>query len=232
MKAQVLIPAAGLGTRLGTPGPKALLDLCGEPMIVHTLRRFAPLGLAETAVIVVYPEHEAALSAACQAAFPTARFRFVHGGAERQESVARGLDALDADTEIVAVHDAARPFVPAAAVQAALETAAAGGAATVAIPSADTILVGDDAGYLVDTPDRSRLWACQTPQVFRVEVLRAAHAHALAAGATATDDATLAQRAGYPVRLVPGSALNFKVTVAADADLARAVIEKGLAACA
>jgi 2-C-methyl-D-erythritol 4-phosphate cytidylyltransferase len=232
VKAQLLIPAAGMGTRLGTGGPKALLDLCGEPMIVHTLRRFEPLDLVHTAVIVVHPGHEAAIAEACSQAFPGARFRIVHGGAERQESVLRGLDALDPGTTIVAVHDAARPFVSPASVKQSIEAAEHCGAATVAIPSTDTILIGDEHGFLVDTPDRSRLWACQTPQTFKVEVLRKAHQAALSNGHAVTDDATLVQRAGGRVQLVRGSTLNFKVTMPEDADLARIVIEKGLAPCA
>jgi 2-C-methyl-D-erythritol 4-phosphate cytidylyltransferase len=177
----LLIPAAGLGTRLGSSGPKALLDLCGEPMLVRTLRRFGPL-LLNPAVIVVHPDHEEAIAGACTQAFPGLPFRFVHGGAERQESVLRGLNALDTDTGIVIVHDAARPFVPAGAIQASIDAAARHGGATVAIPSTDTILVADAEGFLVDTPDRSRLWACQTPQTFQVGLLRDAHEAALRTG--------------------------------------------------
>ena len=227
----MLIPAAGLGTRLGAAGPKALLDLCGEPMLVHTLRRFEPLGLAQSAVIVVNADHEAAVAEACARAFPDARLRFVHGGAERQESVMRGLEALDSDTDIVVVHDAARPFVSPTSIRASIEAAAQHGAATVAIPSADTILVGDEAGFLVETPDRSRLWACQTPQTFQVTVLREAHATAARSGTAVTDDATVVRLAGGQVALVLGSRLNFKVTTPEDAALARAVIEGELATC-
>ena len=227
----MLIPAAGMGTRLGAAGPKALLDLRGEPMLVHTLRRFEPLGLLHNTVIVVHPDHEGAIAGACVRAFPNSRFHFVPGGAERQESVLRGLDALEPATEIVVVHDAARPFVQPDSIRKSIEAAARHGAATVAIPSSDTILVADEDGFLADTPDRSRLWACQTPQTFKVEVLRSAHEAARRNGDAVTDDATLVQRAGGRVELVMGSALNIKITVPDDAVLARVIIEKGLAAC-
>lgn len=231
MKAQLMIPAAGMGTRLGADGPKALLDLCGEPMLAHTLHRFEPLGLLDTAVIIVHPDHEGAIAGACVRAYPQNRFRFVQGGAERQDSVLRGLEALDPDTGIVVVHDAARPFVMPSSIQASIAAAERHGAATVAIPSVDTILVADDAGFLESTPDRGRLWACQTPQTFQVEVLRDAHEAAKRNGDAATDDATLVQRAGGRVELVMGSALNIKITLPEDATLARLIIEKGLAAC-
>ncbi len=232
MKTQLLIPAAGMGTRLGAGGPKALVDLAGRPMLVRTLEQLAPLGLTAQAVILAPAGHVADFEAVLASHFAADAPTVIEGGAERQESVARGLDRLDPDTDIVAIHDAARPFVHPDTVQAAIDAAARYGAATVAIPSADTILVADPEDFLIETPDRSRLWACQTPQVFQVAVLREAHAQARESGYLGTDDATLACRTGHRVKLVPGTALNFKITTPADLALACCVVEKGLASCA
>lgn len=218
-----------MGTRLGADVPKALVPVAGEPLIVRTLRRFATLELVEGAVITVPPEHRDAIKTAVTAAFAGREFLFVNGGAERQLSVGNGLDALDPATEIVVIHDAARPFVSSESIAGSIKAAAQHGAATVAIPASDTILAADDERFLFDTPDRSRLWACQTPQTFRVPVIREAHTRARQEGLLATDDASLARQYGARVQLVMGSPLNFKVTTAGDLALAECVIAGGLA---
>lgn len=228
-RTQLLIPAAGMGLRLGCDGPKALIDVAGKPLLVRTLERFRPLNLLPGTVVIVPAGFEAAFEAALEEAFPWVPISLVTGGAERQISVSNGLNALAPDTEIVAIHDAARPFVSTESVAESIEAADQFGAATVAVPSIDTILVGDADSFLIDTPDRARLWACQTPQTFRVSVIREAHAAAKQADYLGTDDATLVQRTGHTVKLVRGTPLNFKVTTPEDLALARCVVEKGLA---
>lgn len=240
MNVQLLIPAAGKGLRLGARppvarppgarrpgdvGPKALVDLGGQPMLIRTLKRFQPLGLLENAIIIVSPEDGDKVQNAVRKVFPDTSFSYVLGGAERQLSVANGLNALEPATEIVVIHDAARPFVSPESVKASIEAAAEHGAATVAIPSADTILVGDEQAFLQETPDRRRLWACQTPQAFRVAVIREAHAAARRDGFVGTDDASLVRRLGQPVKLVMGTPLNFKVTTPGDRALAECVLK-------
>jgi len=229
VKAQLLIPAAGQGLRLGSSGPKALIDLAGRPMIVRALERFRECGLVDGAVIVTPPDAIEAFHAALSSAFPEAAFRFAAGGEERQQSVDNGLNALDPGTEIVVIHDAARPFVGAESIRASIKAAAAYGAATVAIPCIDTILVADEDSFLTDTPDRRTLWACQTPQTFQVSVIRDAHAYARKNEIAVTDDATIVRKAGGRPKLVMGSPLNFKVTTPADLAMAQFVIREGLA---
>ncbi|NUM53194.1 MAG: 2-C-methyl-D-erythritol 4-phosphate cytidylyltransferase [Candidatus Hydrogenedentes bacterium] len=228
-RTQLLIPAAGMGTRLGADRPKALIELAGTPLLVRTLRRFEPLGLVDGCVIAVAAVARGRFQECLGASFPTAKITFVDGGAERQDSVANCLAALETSTEIVVIHDAARPFVPLQSIRESIAAAAEFGAATVAVPSIDTILIADDDAFLCDTPDRRTLWACQTPQTFRLDTLRRAHAAATREGFTGTDDASLVRRAGGRVKLVMGSPLNFKVTTPHDLELARCVVEGGIA---
>jgi len=229
VKSQLLIAAAGLGERMGEGRPKALMPLAGVPILARTLERFRGAGLVEGAVIVVPSHHRVEFADTLAAIFPDMTFRLEEGGRHRQLSVANGLAALDTDTEIVVIHDAARPYVTAACIDASIETAAACGAATVAVPATDTILAADEEGFVVDTPDRSALWACQTPQTFRVAVIREAHARAREDGFMATDDATLVRRYDGKVRIVLGTPLNFKITTPADLALAECVYKRKLA---
>ncbi|HPO16003.1 MAG TPA: 2-C-methyl-D-erythritol 4-phosphate cytidylyltransferase [Candidatus Hydrogenedentes bacterium] len=231
MNVQLLIPAAGAGRRMGAETPKALLALGGVPMLIRTLECFQTIGLLEEAVITAPHDRLDLFNDVLQQFFTHSAFRIVEGGAERQDSVSNGLSALEPATEIVIIHDAARPFVSADSIQASIDAARDCGAATVAIPVVDTILQGDENAYLVSTPDRRQLWACQTPQTFRVDVIRRAHTLAQKEGYTGTDDASLVRRMGEPVKLVMGTPLNFKVTTPSDYALAEMILEKGGPEC-
>ncbi len=223
MKAQLLIPAAGSGTRLGSDIPKALIDLGGKAMLVRTLEQFSSLGIVEDAVVLVPKgQCELFLQEICKT-FPDTNIKCIEGGTERQESVSIGLEQLADDTGIVVIHDAARPFVAQSSVEDAIRAAEEIGAATVAVPCVDTILEADDEDCLVGTPDRSKLWACQTPQVFQVALIRKAHAAARRQAFLGTDDASLVRRMGGKVKLVMGTARNMKITTQEDLVLARAL---------
>ncbi len=226
MKAQLIVPAAGQGERLGAATPKALVPLAGAPLLIHTVSAFIPLDLANGTIVVVTPELRNAFVSAVQSAFPEQNIRIVDGGRERQDSVRNGLAALDDDTEIAVIHDAARPFVSTGAIAASIEAAAEFGAATVAIPCVDTILRGDGDAFLQETPDRSTLWACQTPQTFRVAVIREAHREAHERGFAVTDDATIVRATGASVKLVRGSRENIKITTPEDLAYAEFLLAK------
>jgi len=213
-----------MGTRLGLDTPKALVALAGRPMLLRTLDRFAEAGLERGVVI-----HPAGYEADFRDALAGRAVTLVPGGARRQDSVRCGLEALDDAAEVVAIHDAARPFVSVAAIRASVEAAETFGAATVAIPSVDTILEGDADGFLVATPERHRLWACQTPQTFRAEVVTEAHRRAAAEGFEGTDDASLVRHFGGRVKLVTGSRDNVKITLPEDLRLAELVLREGRA---
>ncbi len=217
-----------MGLRLGLEKPKALVSFAGKPLLIHTLERFRTIGLLSGAVITVPPNREGEFEHILCKAFPDNAFALIAGGRERQDSVEKALNALDESVEIVVIHDAARPFVSKASIQASIEAAIEHGAATVAIPCSDTILTAKEGDFLAGTPDRHRLWACQTPQTFRVDVIKKAHKYAREHGFSGTDDATLVQRMGAPVKLVKGTPFNFKITTGEDVALAEAIIQKGL----
>ena len=226
MHVNVVIVAAGKGTRLQSELPKPFLSVAGRPILVHTLRRFAPIEAVRRIIVVVAAGREALCREALHAHGPWPQpIAIVHGGAERQDSVRNGLAALETQCEIVVIHDAARPFIGVEAIQRSIDAAAEAGGAVVAAPVRDTIKRADAQRTVRETVSRHDLWLAQTPQTFRVGVIRAAHRWAQQQGITGTDDATLVEQMGRPVRLVPGDTLNFKITTPDDLALARAVLQ-------
>jgi len=210
-----ILLCAGRGERLGADVPKAAVPLAGRPLFAWSLGTLQRCPCVDAIVVVGPARTLRELLAAAGLAAPKV-VAWTEGGAERQHSVARGLAALPADCELVAVHDCARALVSEAVVERAVAAAREHGAAIAAVPLADT-LKRVEAGVIRATPPREGLWCAQTPQVFRRDWLEAAHA---AAGAVATDDAALVEALGHEVRVAPGEALNFKVTTPADLALA------------
>ena len=214
----ILIPAGGLGTRIGSRTPKQFLRLGGAPILAMTLRHFTGHpGVA--AVVVAAPEAHVARTRAV-----IRRWRGVEvvaGGATRQESVWCALQAAPGDADVVVVHDAVRPFINRALIDAVVTAATTSGAAICALPIAETVKrVRDDV--VEATLDRVGLWAVQTPQAFRAALLREAHEKARRDGIVGTDDAMLVERLGHPVRVVPGLTGNVKITTPEDLRRARA----------
>ncbi len=215
-QATAVIAAAGSGERLGAGGPKALVPLAGRPMLDWSLEAMRS-ATGVVAIVVAAPPGE-------EAAFESEGVRVVGGGATRSESVAAAMELVE--TELVVVHDAARPLVTAGLVDEVLtalteDTELA--AVVAATPVSDTIKQVARGREVDRTLDRSALWAAQTPQAFRSEALREAHA-STALLAQATDDAMLVERIGRRVVLHPASAENLKITVAGDLELAELVL--------
>ena len=221
MSVLVIIPAAGTGTRFGGVIPKQFQPLADKPILLHTVERFLLDEVVERIFVAVA---EPLLATVKQA--PGDRVRFVAGGATRQQSVIRALAAADIEPELIAIHDAVRPFFSAEVFHAALVAAREGGASLPIVPVADTIHVMNPDATIASTPDRATLGAAQTPQCFRAEILREILARAEAAGDDATDEAGLAVRYGYPVRVVPGDAMNFKITRPEDLEFAEVCLKK------
>ncbi len=217
-----VVPAAGVGRRMAAPSApaKQFRTLGGAPLLVQTLRVFERHPAVD-AVVVAGPAGEAeALSASLRERGITKLHRVVAGGATRQASVGRGLAAVPEGTEVVLVHDAVRPFLPADRLAAVVAAAREHGAAALAVPVADTLRRAEDSAF-GETVPREGLWRMQTPQAFHLDVLREAHARF--GDVPGTDEVELVRRLGRPVRLVEGSALNFKVTAPADWKLAEAL---------
>ena len=224
MRAAALVLAAGEGVRLGAPVPKALVCLAGKTLLERSLAVFVEID----AVGCVVPVLPAADAAGWKASEPHPKLvNAVPGGARRQDSVAAGLASLPADVELVLVHDAARCLVSRADVEAVLRAARESGAAILARPSPDTIKLVQ-GGVVASTPERRACWAAQTPQVFRVELLREGLEKAAAEGFTATDDAQLVERLGVPVTIVEGSASNLKITHPIDLAVAEVLLARQL----
>ena len=217
MAVLVIVPAAGSGSRFGGDIPKQFVALAGKPILQHVVERFL---LDEQVSRVIVPIAEILLSSV--KAMP--RVKFVAGGATRQQSVTRGLDAAGDDVEeIVAVHDAVRPFFSMDAFHRAVDAAREHGAGFPALPVSDTIHVVDD-DKVVMTPDRRFLVAAQTPQCFRAEVLRDVLARAAREGDDASDEVGLAAKYGHDVRAVAGDSMNFKITRPEDLVIAERVM--------
>jgi 2-C-methyl-D-erythritol 4-phosphate cytidylyltransferase len=215
----VLVPAGGIGSRLGRRTPKQFLHLGGGTILARTLAHF--LRHPDVRSIVISAPAEYLVRTRRLVVRPGRRgVEVVAGGATRQASVRQALQAAPNDVDVVLVHDAVRPFIDRRLIDAVVAAAVTHGAAICALPLTETIKRVRD-GVVETTLDRSGLWAVQTPQGFRSALLREAHDKAQRDGVIATDDAMLVERLGQPVRVVPGLASNVKITTPADLRRAR-----------
>lgn len=216
----VILPAGGSGTRLGARTPKQFLEIGGASILALTAGRFARHPRVAEIVVAAPRGHLARTERLLRRHVPASRLVVVAGGAERQDSVAAGLRAVPPARAMVIVHDAVRPFVTRALIDAVLAAARASGAAICALPIAETVKRVDD-GLVEATVERAGLWAVQTPQAFRAEVLREAHDKARRDGLVGTDEAMLVERLGHGVRVVRGRPENVKITTPDDLRRAR-----------
>lgn len=218
-----LVPAAGLGTRLGVGRPNALHELGGASLLVHAVRRLCAASDVGCVVVAAPPgELESVRESLASEIPPGVRFLVVEGGDTRQASVAAALACVPADFSVILVHDAARAFAPPELVQRVARAVRAGhGAVIPVLPVVDTIKSVDESGYVTATVDRAPLRAVQTPQGFRRDVLEAAHA---AATEVATDDAGLAELIGVKIFCVDGDEAALKITRPADLALAEVLL--------
>jgi 2-C-methyl-D-erythritol 4-phosphate cytidylyltransferase len=227
-----IVPAAGLGTRMGADQPKQFLELDGMPLIVFTLRRLVAspaitdFFISTRAEDVMSVEDKVAKAALGRPA------RVVHGGDTRQQSVANALAQVDPSTEIVLVHDAVRPFVTREQIERVIDEARARGAAILGIPAVDSVKevkrasLPADVALISATVPRERIVLAQTPQAFRYPLLRDAFRKAQQDGVTASDESALVERFGHDVYVVQGSERNLKITRASDMDLARFYLDQ------
>jgi len=227
MKVSVILPAAGLGTRMGRSSPekfgtsrKQFMLLEGSPILLHTIRRFvASPSVTEIVVALRAEDSEWAAELLDREAF-LKTVRLVEGGDSRQQSVENALAAIAPDTDLVAVHDAVRPFIEIETIEKAITEAAAAGAAIVGIVPVDTVKQVHLNKVRATIP-RERLMLAQTPQVFRYALLRQAFDKAREDGFIGTDESSLVERLDVDVHVVSGSDRNIKITRPSDMELAR-----------
>jgi 2-C-methyl-D-erythritol 4-phosphate cytidylyltransferase len=233
--AYAIVPAAGLSTRMGSTtaghARKQLAEIGGAPILIHTLRKFAACRRLKEILVPVRREDLAVVEARIAAEAFHLPVHVLEGGNARQDSVWNSIQKLQLEADddaLILIHDAVRPFVSEEIIERALDFAERHAAVIVATPAVDTIKqverVGADANRITATLPRERIVLAQTPQVFRLGLLRRAFAHAHSDGFYATDEAALVEHLGEDVFVVPGSARNWKITTPADLPLAELLL--------
>jgi 2-C-methyl-D-erythritol 4-phosphate cytidylyltransferase len=226
-KVTALIPAAGMGRRMGKAVAKQFLPLGDKPMLAHTLLAFQRAAEIDEIIPILSKEDmESCLRDIIEQYHITKVKTLVVGGKERQDSVMNGLKKLDKDASVVLVHDGVRPFVTAEMIRESVELAKKGECVVVGVPLKDTIKEVDDKGLVRHTLERSRLWAIQTPQAFPVKALKRAYEEAFKKRVYGTDDATIVERMGGSVRVLMGSYENIKITTPEDLMLAEEILKR------
>jgi len=227
MNVTAIVPAAGTGQRMGHRLKKPYIALQGVPILVHTLCVLDREPSISRIVIPVYPGEEERCEQEVLGMFKArAAISIIAGGARRQDSVRHALALVPGDSDVVLVHDGARPLVSPGLIEKAVLRALTNSAVTLAVPVKDTItMVCRDNMTISRTPPRDELYVIQTPQAFLREVICEAHRKALADGFQGTDDASLVERLGVPVSVIPGSYENIKITTAEDLVVAEAIMK-------
>ena len=220
-----IIPAGGVGKRLGSPIPKQFLKIGGRPVIIHTLLVFENTPTVNKIIIPIVPNWRAYLEKILAAFDLKKIYAIVPGGKTRQESVYAGLKVLPEKTSIILVHDAARPFVTQEIIEEVIKTIRLKGAAIAATPVKDTVKEVEN-GLIKETIPRERLYLAQTPQGARKDLLLHAFEKAYMDGFLGTDEASILERIGIPVWVVPSPSTNFKITTIEDLRLAEAILKR------
>jgi len=221
-----IIVAAGRGTRMGPNIDKLFVEIAGRPVVAHTWAKFDSARCIDEIIIVARTGLAPAFHEMAQQFRFTKPHRVVQGGAERQDSVWNGLEAISTIEGMVAIHDGARPCVEHELIERTICAAREIGAAVAARRVTDTIKESSDGSTISRTVDRSRLWSVQTPQAFRVAIVRQAISAARDRGLNLTDDTAACELIGQPVRLVESAQPNPKVTLACDLTLVEALLSR------
>lgn len=226
MQYNVIIPSAGAGKRMGANQNKLFLTINDEAIIAHTVRVFVDDDLCEKIILPINPiEKETFIEKFNASSISLEKIQFIEGGSERQYSVRNGLVAVSKGTEIVLVHDGARPFITKNQVGELVCAAKIHGGTVLAARVKDTIKKAKD-NFVEETVERESLWSIQTPQAFRVEVLQKAHKLAEEENYLGTDESSLVERIGYQVYISEGNYENIKLTTQEDIIFAEAIIKR------
>jgi 2-C-methyl-D-erythritol 4-phosphate cytidylyltransferase len=223
MRIGAIIAAAGFGRRMKTDRPKQLLTLNDVPILVHTIRKFDASSVIDYIIVTAPRESVDEVKGLIDSAGFTKSVVVIEGGERRQDSVAMGMDRLQADTDLVVVHDGVRPFVPVEDIEKVIRQAERSGAAILAVPIVETVKQAE-RDFVDSTLTREHLVLAQTPQAFRTDVLKQAFESAAKDEYYGTDESSLVERLGLPVAIVRGSERNIKITRPSDLTLARAFL--------
>ncbi len=221
----LLIPAAGMGKRMGSDRNKLLITLLGQPLLAWTLLAAERAASIRWIGIIGQPEDRSAIESILSNISLSKPVQFIEGGSTRQESVYNGLQQLPDRAKRVLIHDGARCLATPDLFDRCATTLATCPGLIAAVTVKDTIKIVDDLGIIRDTPDRANLWAAQTPQGFEVQLLKACHDRGRALGWEVTDDAALFEKCGLPVKIVPGEETNLKITTPVDLAIAEFILQ-------
>jgi len=221
-----IILAAGRGKRMNSSINKAFMLLAGRPILLHSVLTFSTCPEVDHLLVVAAPDEVIHVENMLSSLTGIKRWQVVSGGSERQYSIANALKIMSQTTDIVLVHDGARPLVNTQCINSVIKVATAHQAAVVAVPVKDTIKTVNDSGTVTGTPERHTLWSIQTPQGFSARILRQAYEQAEQDGYLGTDDASLVERIGVSVKIVAGRYENIKVTTPEDLIIAEALMNR------
>ncbi len=215
-KTTAIIVASGTGSRMGSEIPKQFIEVLGKPVIAYTINSLSKCKDIDEIIIVTLSDYLVYCKDIVDAFGFDKVSRIVCGGDTRGNSVFNGLKELDDDCDIVAIHDGVRPMIDSDTVSECIHQARKYGCAAVGVKMKDTVKVCDENGFIDHTADREKMWAIQTPQVFKKDIIYALHKDAHEKNLSFTDDCILAESAGYKVKIVEGQYENIKITTPQD----------------
>lgn len=224
-KVAAIITAAGKGTRMKSDINKQYMDLGGIPVLARTIFPFQDSPRVDEIIVVINEEDIKYCKTNIIEKYGLSKVTsLVSGGAERQNSVYKGLCAVDNLFEIVMIHDGARPFITVDKIEECIDNARIYGACGLGVKVKDTIKISDSEGFVSTTPDRNCLWSIQTPQCFNLKLIMNAHDQAIKNGYVGTDDMVLVEKMGIPVKILEGSYINIKITTPEDIAIGESIL--------
>lgn len=221
----VVIVAAGTGSRMKKDINKQFIKLKNKEIVAHTIEKFYNSENIDDIVVVIREDEEEYFNKNIKEKYGFTNIKVAHGGNERQDSVFNGIKTLKKECEVVLIHDGARPFVTDDIIKRSINKANEHNAIVVGVKVKDTIKVVSDNGNIIDTPNRSYLWAVQTPQVFKYDIITKAYEDAYNNNYYGTDDAMLVERIGYNVKIIEGSYNNIKITTQEDLEFGEQILK-------
>lgn len=221
-----IFPAAGRGSRMKSDRNKILLELAGESILIQTLKRFARIDRITNLIIAVSKEEIPIIQNLLESKNFSKPIQIVEGGSERQFSIYNAIKRVSPESEIVLIHDAARPLVSTETIEKVIDSAIEFGGSIAAVPEKNTIKIATSEGFVDKTLPRNLLWEIQTPQAFRREIIEKAYESAISDKFLGTDDSSLVERIGYPVKIVESESSNIKITTPDDLLFAKEFIRR------